>query len=306
MKKYIIYPVLILALFSVTLAACSGSGSSENSTTRNNDSVKEDQVENILTENDLKDKDANELLIMRNEIFARHGYKFKNNFLAHYFAQFDWYKPQYDNIDDKLSEADKSNLELVIEAENKLIGKDLTFESLVAKFRDISNKSLYLNESYNDGVDKGSFLNNLYLNKYFDIETSSMQEDCFFLKLQPVAMYYIEDANQLALITYNVTCPVPAVWLEYVLYVFDFDGKLLAKYDLAHDRGGVGDFTHAEAELNKGKIIKHVRKEWWDEERSQVEPYEIEENFSMHVIYNPETQKFTEEKPFEYTSSEDQ
>ena len=46
-----------------------------------------------LTEEDVKGKTKHELRIMRNEIYARHGYIFKDPILRDYFMQKSWYKP---------------------------------------------------------------------------------------------------------------------------------------------------------------------------------------------------------------------
>lgn len=46
-----------------------------------------------LTEEDIKGKTKHELRIMRNEIYARHGYIFKDPILRDYFMQKSWYKP---------------------------------------------------------------------------------------------------------------------------------------------------------------------------------------------------------------------
>ena len=46
-----------------------------------------------LTEEDVKGKTSHELRIMRNEIYARHGYIFKDPILRDYFIQKSWYKP---------------------------------------------------------------------------------------------------------------------------------------------------------------------------------------------------------------------
>ena len=46
-----------------------------------------------LTEEDVKGKTSHELRIMRNEIYARHGYIFKDPILRDYFMQKSWYKP---------------------------------------------------------------------------------------------------------------------------------------------------------------------------------------------------------------------
>jgi len=50
---------------------------------------------------------------MRNEIFARHGYKFKTDEWAGYFGTKDWYWPQYDDVSSKLTEIERINITLI-------------------------------------------------------------------------------------------------------------------------------------------------------------------------------------------------
>jgi hypothetical protein len=55
------------------------------------------------------------LRLLRNEIFARHGYIFKSQELTEYFSKFDWYQPNLtsDQVDEKLSETDRYNISLI-------------------------------------------------------------------------------------------------------------------------------------------------------------------------------------------------
>ena len=55
------------------------------------------------------------LKLLRNEIFARHGYIFKSQELTDYFSKFDWYKPNItsDQVDKKLTETDIYNITLI-------------------------------------------------------------------------------------------------------------------------------------------------------------------------------------------------
>jgi len=50
--------------------------------------------ERKLTEEDLYGKSSEELSIMRNYIYARHGYRFKRKDLLNHFSQYSWYTPQ--------------------------------------------------------------------------------------------------------------------------------------------------------------------------------------------------------------------
>jgi len=72
-----------------------------------------------LTSEDLKYLTKTELQIMRNEIFARHGYIFKTNpQMISYFNNQSWYTPRYNDVNYLLSEIEKSNLDLIKSYEN--------------------------------------------------------------------------------------------------------------------------------------------------------------------------------------------
>lgn len=51
-----------------------------------------------------------DLRILRNAIFASHGYIFKSDDLKEYFAQFDWYNPLYKDVSAQLSAIEKKNI----------------------------------------------------------------------------------------------------------------------------------------------------------------------------------------------------
>lgn len=63
--------------------------------------------------------DDKELRIMRNEIFARYGYKFKTDEMKSYFESQDWYSGLYDNVNDKLTDLEKLNIQLIKRRENE-------------------------------------------------------------------------------------------------------------------------------------------------------------------------------------------
>jgi hypothetical protein len=62
-----------------------------------------------------------ELKILRNEIFARHGYIFTNSELKKYFESNNWYKPISTDVYERLSDIERLNLEQIklIQTENK-------------------------------------------------------------------------------------------------------------------------------------------------------------------------------------------
>lgn len=65
----------------------------------------------LLNGNDLVGKSSWDLRIMRNEIFARHGRRFKSAELRDYFMNQPWYSPQFDEV--RLTEIETRNVEFL-------------------------------------------------------------------------------------------------------------------------------------------------------------------------------------------------
>ncbi len=53
------------------------------------------------------------LRILRNSIYARHGYIFKDQSLGNYFKRYSWYKPRYNNVNSMLSSIEKKNVQTI-------------------------------------------------------------------------------------------------------------------------------------------------------------------------------------------------
>jgi hypothetical protein len=67
---------------------------------------------------DLKEMSPADLRIMRNEIFARYGYIFKTGGeMEAYFKTQSWYRGQHIHIDHFLTELEKENIRLILQAE---------------------------------------------------------------------------------------------------------------------------------------------------------------------------------------------
>ncbi len=73
-----------------------------------------------INSNDLKYKSKKELRYIRNAIFAKYGYIFKDEKLNKYFSRFEWYDPKTVNIIPLLTEDDKINLKLIRSYEEKI------------------------------------------------------------------------------------------------------------------------------------------------------------------------------------------
>lgn len=69
----------------------------------------------IIETKELQKLTINELEIMRNEIFAAHGYIFKTSKWKDYFKDKSWYNPQYVNVNDNLTLIEKINIQNIIE-----------------------------------------------------------------------------------------------------------------------------------------------------------------------------------------------
>lgn len=66
-----------------------------------------------LSASELRGYSKSDLRIMRNEIYARHGYIFNDSKLAVHFAVCDWYVPRYTNVDGMLNSYEKYNVQLI-------------------------------------------------------------------------------------------------------------------------------------------------------------------------------------------------
>ena len=65
---------------------------------------------------------------MRDEIYARHGKVFKDQWTQKYFASFDWYKANPGYSDGQLSSVEKANLVVINSYEKKAVTAMSTIE----------------------------------------------------------------------------------------------------------------------------------------------------------------------------------
>ena len=74
----------------------------------------------LLTETDLAGKSAEELKLMRNEIFARHSYIFTSPALKKHFAEQSWYTPRFKEVYSRLSAIEKANIKRIVDRTKQL------------------------------------------------------------------------------------------------------------------------------------------------------------------------------------------
>jgi hypothetical protein len=67
----------------------------------------------LLKEGDVENYSAGELRIMRNEIYARHGYSFRMKDMRSYFDEQDWYMPVSTDVTSKLTAVEEKNAALI-------------------------------------------------------------------------------------------------------------------------------------------------------------------------------------------------
>lgn len=61
-----------------------------------------------------------DLDVMRNEIFAAHGYQFKNKKWQDYFSSKSWYQAQFDDVNDQLTAIEKHNIQVILDLKEKM------------------------------------------------------------------------------------------------------------------------------------------------------------------------------------------
>lgn len=66
-----------------------------------------------VTPKDLENKSKEQLRIMRNWIYARHGYIFKSKDLTEYFEKFPWYEPTSKNVTSEFNKIEQANVSLI-------------------------------------------------------------------------------------------------------------------------------------------------------------------------------------------------
>ena len=85
--------------------------------------LREKLASELITDDTLGALFAEDLRVLRNEVYARHGRVFKDAKLQKYFESQAWYKPNPDFKDDQLAEIEVKNLAKIKEAEETATSK---------------------------------------------------------------------------------------------------------------------------------------------------------------------------------------
>ncbi len=74
-------------------------------------------AQRLLEGEEIYNYDADDLRMMRSEIYARHGYSFKEKDMRYFFESKEWYMPMSNDIRGKLSDIETANIDLIYEYE---------------------------------------------------------------------------------------------------------------------------------------------------------------------------------------------
>jgi hypothetical protein len=84
-----------------------------------------------LHDTDLAVLTTAELRTLRNTVYAKYGYIFQSRDLTNHFSQFNWYRPQYQNVDNRLTDTDKFLIQRIQAFEDAKPNNSLNARELV-------------------------------------------------------------------------------------------------------------------------------------------------------------------------------
>ena len=278
-------------LIIVFASSCTNSSVSEKQDDKDVEVVVDTVVENILSEDDLKDLSSSELMYLRNDVYAWYGYTFKNQDLAEYYSQLDWYTPLYSNVDSLLTDIDKRNVELILEFETKLKSNTEPMDEFVALFHDINNEELQILSSEKDKY--GVAIDDSDIEKYFGLKNKEIYDGCITYRVSAIAKFDLTE-NYIALVTHEMHCPVSNVDWYYPMYVFDKSGKYFTKLLIAYKSGDSEDFTLCEVEIDKGEITQNITHTWNEWKENEDNPTCHREDYKQTIHFDPHTKELVE------------
>lgn len=106
---------ILFILIGLTILSCRNNSEQISSVIKSPKAGQEIILSSKIDSIEISQMTAENLRLLRNEIFARHGYIFKSQELTAYFSKFDWYNPKLtsDQVDNTLSETDRYNISLI-------------------------------------------------------------------------------------------------------------------------------------------------------------------------------------------------
>ncbi len=141
--------------------------------------------QHAYSKKELINKTPNGLRIIRNEIFARHGYIFKSSDLKEHFSAKNWYKPLFSDVNHLLTPMDKANIQLILSLESELkkpLSEKITGQWVNKRYIDnlLNTKSARKSQQY-------------ARNAYIKFDTSSYASFCFSFHERVGSKYSLDE-----------------------------------------------------------------------------------------------------------------
>ncbi|KYH34159.1 hypothetical protein CLTEP_19360 [Clostridium tepidiprofundi DSM 19306] len=216
----------------------------------------------LISNEELNYCDKFTLLLAKNELFARKGYRFKNKQLLNYFSNMSWYTPN-DNVKnsvDELNEIEKKNLELINEKYNNLYyslgAKDNTYE--INTKRDLNNDGIKeninilfkkdpLNPSFNSWHEYDFTINSNGKKYTFKDTESNLYANLFFadfdVRDDSIEFYVVADGSSglSTTIIYQLSENGIKELLRFDGRIISYDGKgnIYTFYNFTNDKNKV-------------------------------------------------------------------
>lgn len=80
------------------------------------------RLDRLLTVDELRDLSRRDLRLLRNTVYARRGRTFQSMMLADYFLRMEWYQPDVQYTDARLTDVDQRNIQLIRSVEDSIGG----------------------------------------------------------------------------------------------------------------------------------------------------------------------------------------
>ncbi|PLX05967.1 MAG: hypothetical protein C0596_15845 [Marinilabiliales bacterium] len=176
---------------------------------------------------------------------------------------------------------------------NESLPTESDFESFLALFDDITEEKIQI---VNMGeVKSGPEIGKSDIKKYFELEVTEIYEGCVLYRVFALGKFEVSD-DYIALLTQENHCPVSNVDWLFPLYVFDKQGNLISKFNVAYLSGDSEDFTECNVTIENGVIIQDITHTWNEWPEGQGYPTPHEEKYTNKVHFDLDAKEFIEER----------
>lgn len=143
MMKTRLYRVILLIVFFVINIIVATSSNAEYAGTNSIPGNYPETSTRQFTSDELSRYSKDDLTLMRNEIYARHGYIFKSNkkMMNHFNSQ-PWYQPRNNNVDSMLTRLERDNIELIRQSEKTAPSVSIPVEKTATSQTQIVNETV--------------------------------------------------------------------------------------------------------------------------------------------------------------------